>query len=80
MYIPIFCGIDDDEAYFGPVTAFKDSDFIISDAFKVLCNASDGSFYKNTHSSVILKPGVKSRQSQIALQSTGMGLNIVVFG
>ena len=28
----------------------------------------------------MLKPGVKSRQSQIALQSTGLGLNIVVFG
>ena len=80
MYTPIVRGRDDDEAYFGEATAFKDGDFIISDAFRVICNASDGSLYKNTHSSVMLNPGIKRHQGHKTLSSTAMDLNIVIFG
>ena len=80
MYTPIVRGRDDDEAYFGEATAFKDGDFIISDAFQVLCNASDGSLYKNTHSSIMLNTEIKRHQGHKTLSSTAMDLNIVIFG
>ena len=80
MCTPILRGIDDDDTYFGPTIAFKCGDLITSDAFKIQCNASDGSLYENTHSSVMLKPEVKSRQRQHRSWASEIGLNIIIFG